>query len=238
MHRSGARKSPQTGLFARGAGRAVVVCILLPHPFMMTSIRAHTTTGSGGVLRQALGTCSWCHVGCAFLVAAVVFASTPLIAQETWTAAPHVRPEPGIRSLVEEAARRSPLIRELIDRLEGLNVTVYIRTHVFATTGLDGHIALLSGGGSARYLIIELACERNGLTQMATLGHELYHAIEIAEQPSVVSPATLADLYQRIGQQTGDEHGLRTFETDAAADAGRRARRELLSFGTRNAHGT
>ncbi len=204
----------------------------------MTSIRVHTTTGSGGVLRQALDTCSWCHVGCAFLVAAVVLASTPLIAQETWTAAPHVRPEHGIRSLVEEAALRSPLIRELIDRLESLNVTVYIRTRVFATTGLDGHIALLSGGGSARYLVIELACERNGLTQMAALGHELFHATEIAGEPSIVDGRTLAAFYRKIGTQTLDGVGRQTFETSAAADAGHRARRELLSFGTRSAHGT
>ena len=69
---------------------------------------------------------------------------------------------------------------------------------------------------------------------MATLGHELFHAIEIAEEPSAVSPQTLADLYSRIGRQTGDDSGRRTFETAAA---GVRARRQLLTS-TRHGNGT
>ncbi len=73
---------------------------------------------------------------------------------------------------------------------------------------------------------------------MATLGHELFHAIEIAEAPSVVSPETLADLYSRIGTKTGDSRGVRTFETEAAAAAGLRARRQLLTSTTRQGHGT
>lgn len=204
----------------------------------MTSIRKHATQGNGGIVRQALDTRSWCHAGFAFLVTAVALASTPLIAQGEWTPAPHVRPERGVRSLVEEAARRSPLIRDLIERLEGLNVTVYIRTRLFATTGLDGHIALLSAVGSDRYLVIELSCERNGLTQMATLGHELFHATEIAAQPSIVDARTLAAFYTKIGTRTLDGIGRQSFETPAAAEAGQRARRELVTSGTRNGHGT
>jgi len=41
----------------------------------------------------------------------------------------------------------------------------------------------------------------------------------------------------RIGIKTGDSGGLRTFETGAAAAAGLRARRQLLTT-TRNSHGT
>ena len=204
----------------------------------MTRIWKHTTKRNGRILRQAQEKRSWWHAGFAFLVTAVALASAPVIAQEAWTPPPHVRPEHGVRSLVEEAARRSPLIRELIERLEGLNVTVYIRARTFLTTDLEGRIALLSAAGSRRYLVIELACGRNGFTQMATLGHELFHATEIAAEPSIVDPRTLAAFYTRIGTQTSDSIGRRTFETQAAADAGRRARRELLTSSTRNAHGT
>jgi hypothetical protein len=72
---------------------------------------------------------------------------------------------------------------------------------------------------------------------MATLGHELFHAIEIAEESSVVNAETLAAFYTRIGVKTGDTGGLRTFETEAAAAAGLRARRQLLTS-TRNGNGT
>jgi hypothetical protein len=103
---------------------------------------------------------------------------------------------------------------------------------------LDGRVGLLSAGGIHRYLVIELACQRIELSQMTTLGHELFHAIEIAEEPSVVNPSTLADLYSRIGLQTGGSTGRRTFETEGAVAAGNRARRELFTGTASHGHGT
>jgi hypothetical protein len=160
------------------------------------------------------------------------------IVQEAVAPAPHVRGENGMQRLIDEAARRSPAIQEWINRLQQLDVVVYVRARVFAQVDLEGRVALLSTAGSRRYLMIELACGRSELAQMATLGHELFHAIEIAEAPSVVSPETLADLYSRIGTKTGDDRGVRTFETEAAAAAGLRARRQLLTSTTRQGHGT
>ena len=151
---------------------------------------------------------------------------------------PHVRGEGGMQTLIDDAARRSPEIRASIDRLQDLDVTVYVRARLLRPLDLDGRIALLSTAAGHRYLVIELACNRTELTQMATLGHELFHAIEIAEEPSAVSAETVATLYTRIGIKTGDRLGLRTYETEAAAAAGLRARRELLTSTTRHGHGT
>ena len=150
---------------------------------------------------------------------------------------PHVRAEREVRRLVDEAARRAPAIRDSIERLEKLDVTVYVRMKAFTQIDLDGRVALLSTAGSHRYLVIELACGRSELTQMATLGHELFHAIEIAEEPSVVNADTLAVFYSRIGIKTGDSRGLQTFETEEAAAAGLLARRQLL-IRTRHGNGT
>jgi hypothetical protein len=143
-----------------------------------------------------------------------------------------------MQRLIADAARRSPAIQASIDRLERLDVVVYVRGALFDTLELDGRVALLSTVGTRRYLVIEIACGRSELTQMTTLGHELFHALEIAAEPSVVSAGTLADFYSRIGSKTGDTRGRRTFETEAAAAAGLRARRELLSSTTRQGHGT
>jgi hypothetical protein len=150
----------------------------------------------------------------------------------------HVRGEHEMRRLVDEAARRSPAIQDWIDRLQELDVTVYVRARTFPQLDLEGRVALLSTVGSHRYLVIELACGRSELAQMATLGHELFHALEIAEAPAVVNAETLADLYSRIGRKTTDSGGLRTFETEAAAAAGLLARRQLLINSTRHGHGT
>lgn len=158
-------------------------------------------------------------------------------AQDSAAPPPHVRGDDTMRRFIDDAARRSPAIRQWIDRLQELDVTVYVRPKVFAQRDLEGRVALLSNAGSHRYLVIELACGRGDIAMMATLGHELFHAIEIAEEPSVVNAETLAAFYTRIGVKTGDTGGLRTFETEAAAAAGLRARRQLLTS-TRNSNGT
>jgi hypothetical protein len=146
---------------------------------------------------------------------------------------PHVRPEPEMRALVAGAARGSLAIRGLIDHLEELDVTVYVRQRAFAQTELEGRVALLAATGVHRYLVIEIACGRPRLTQMATLGHELYHAVEIADEPSVVNAQTLAAFYMRIGRRSDYWGGRMMFETEAAAEAGLRVRRELLTNSTR-----
>jgi hypothetical protein len=169
-------------------------------------------------------------------LACVAFlAAAPVPAQEHVA---HVRGERGMQRLIDEAARRSPAIQSSIDRLDSLDVVVYVRGALFTAVDLDGRVALLSTVGARRYLVIELACGRSELTQMTTLGHELFHAIEIAEEASVVSAGTLAAFYSRIGKQTGDSRGGRTFETEAAAAAGLRVRRQLLTSSTRERHGT
>jgi hypothetical protein len=177
--------------------------------------------------RQILGFASAC-----------LLLGTPAFAQDAPQRPPSVRPEDGTRRLVEEAARRSPAIQEWIDQLDELDVTVYVRQRRFTQIDLDGRISLLSKVGSRRYLIIELACGRSEITQMATLGHELFHAIEIATEPAVVNSTSLANLYSRIGIKTGDSAGVRTFETEGAAAAGQLARRQLLTSTTRHGNGT
>jgi hypothetical protein len=151
---------------------------------------------------------------------------------------PHLRPETlGLRSLATRAAERSPIVRELIDRLDQSSVIVYLRHRVFGPVTVDGWIGLLSASSTHRFLVIELACDRGELTQMATLAHELHHALEIAGEPSVVDIPTLMRFYARVGSALPPIGVTMTFETRGAADTGARARRELFASPTRSAHG-
>ena len=61
------------------------------------------------------------------------------------------------------------------------------------------------------------------LERVALLGHELYHALEIAQEPGVRDTQTLRALYRRIGH----EYGRGQFETEPARTAGRRVQAEL-----------
>jgi hypothetical protein len=75
---------------------------------------------------------------------------------------------------------------------------------------------------------VELACDRPTVVQLIALGHELQHAVEIADAAQVVDAPTLAAHYSRIGAQTNAGSPVLTFETDAARKTSMQVRRELV----------
>jgi hypothetical protein len=176
------------------------------------------------------------HGGAVFLMASVLLAA-PALAQDVATPAPHVRPDTKDgREFVGEAMDRSPAVRELIDRLNESDVTVYLRFRAFSEIRLDGRVRFLASTASQRYLLIELACVRPRVTQMATFGHELFHALEIAAALSIVDAATLAAHYERVGMRVG-ESSARMYETRAARDMATRVVREVFTPVERIAYG-
>src|SRR5712692_3701566 len=118
--------------------------------------------------------------------AAVILMAASAGAETPPLAAPHVRAEaPETRLLVQEVSEQSPTVRSLMERLQQSNVIVYVRFRQFSTFDFDGRVGMLSSTAGRRYLVIELACGRSHLVQMVTLGHELHHAVEIADAPSI-----------------------------------------------------
>jgi hypothetical protein len=170
----------------------------------------------------------------AIVIAGLLQTAAPALAQDEPLFSPHLRPDPGLRSLVEDAALRSPSIRTSIDRLEALNVIVYVRMRMFPQVDLEGRVGMIARVNGRRFLAIELACGRPQLVMMSTLGHELHHAVEIAGEPSIVDAPTLAAYYTTHGIQTSNRAGQLTFETEGAEEAGRRARREIIAAGERH----
>ena len=73
---------------------------------------------------------------------------------------------------------------------------------------------------------------------LSTVGHELYHAIEIAGEPSIVDARTLARFYARVGTPSPPLDDAQTFETRAAADMGGRVRQALLPPPARSTNGS
>jgi len=82
-------------------------------------------------------------------------------------------------------------------------------------------------------VLVEIACWTASGLSLHMLGHELRHAIEIADAPQVVDRRTLAGLYQGIGfptcARTTDVSG--EFATGTALEAGERVHRELFHAG-------
>ena len=52
------------------------------------------------------------------------------------------------------------------------------------------------------------------------LGHELQHAVEIAEAVDVIDAASMATLYRRIGEPTRSVVAAQCYDTAAARDVG------------------
>jgi hypothetical protein len=151
---------------------------------------------------------------------------TPLLADEPAAPPPHIRPlSADARELVTSGVTRSELIRELIARLEASDVVVYV-DYGWLIAGRSGQLAFVSSAGGSRYVMIQIASGLIEAEQLATLGHELRHAVEIADATEVIGGASFARHYSDIGIDLG--LGVnRRYETEAAVEAGRSVRREL-----------
>ena len=156
---------------------------------------------------------------CCFLVGIIPSA----LAADTSSIVSHVRTiEPQLSGVLRNAVLQSPVFRELVTRLTESDVIVYVKTGRHLPTGLEGHLRFVGCGGGRRYVVVTVAWGRPEARAMATLGHELQHALEIAERPEIIDSATLARAFAEFGQQsTHGRNGL-AFETAAAIEAGQR----------------
>jgi len=127
-------------------------------------------------------------------------------------------------ALIAEGRHRSPTFQSLVDRLDRSTVFVYVHYRPLPGS-LGGRLTFLGGGDPWRYVRVEIECRQSVIDQIAALGHELQHAVEIADAAAAVDPPSIRALYGVIGFAL-DNSGRR-FETDTAKEAGSRVRREL-----------
>jgi len=158
-------------------------------------------------------------------VAASLLAFTHRVAAQETQA--HVRPlNRDIGRVFADGVDRSPTLRALAAAIEATDVYVYI-DHAILPEGLRGRMQFVAAAGGRRYVRIEIDCRQMVFAQIATIGHELQHAGEIADAPAVVDNGGVARLYRRIGFQTG-RNGDR-FDTARAIAAGTTVLREVTS---------
>jgi hypothetical protein len=155
-------------------------------------------------------------------------AVTPSLADEPApAAAPHVRPlSADARDLVTSGLARSELIRRMIDHLEASDLVVYVNLRWFMADR-TGQLTFIGSTGGVRYAMIQVACGHILSDEIATLGHELRHAVEVADAPAVVDRVSFASHYARIGMDLGRVGVSRQYETTTAVEAGRYVAREL-----------
>jgi hypothetical protein len=153
---------------------------------------------------------------------------SPVVSAET--VAPnqrrHIRTnDPRLMRLVHEGFRASATFRRLVERLQQSDVVVYLDTGGLGSS--DGRLMFLSAVAGLRYVHIRVVRLASTAGQIALIGHELQHAVEIAEAPDVVDSSSLARAYQRIGYVNPRAIGGLAFDSDAAVEVGHRVLREL-----------
>jgi hypothetical protein len=135
-------------------------------------------------------------------------------------------PDARMRSLLAEGFHRSPTFASLLTALNDSNVIVYIETTMTLPKETRGRITIVPlTGKDDRYLRIQIRHDLSKREAIALIGHEMRHALEIADATEVRDIGGLIKLYERIGHSSGGEH---TYDTVAAQDTGRKILGELL----------
>ena len=131
-----------------------------------------------------------------------------------------------LQSLIAEGLNRSRTFASLVTAVNRTDVIVYIESGRVLPTSIVGRLLLAAGPEGTRYLRIQVSGHPRSNDMIALVGHELRHALEVAESPEVRDESGLIALYQRIGHptSTGATH---QYDTVAAQDTGRRVKAEL-----------
>ena len=139
------------------------------------------------------------------------------------TASPRVRStNRTIASLLREGAARSATFRGLVHTIEQTNGIVYVESGQ-CLHGVRACLSLsVTRAGEYRILRVIVDLAANAIALMATMAHELRHAIELLTEPAVRSTGAAYLYYAREAPTTRD-----AFETQAAIAAGLAVEREL-----------
>lgn len=158
----------------------------------------------------------------------VAFGAGPTLDPTPLRPVPRVRPNDGrSASLLLRGIERSETIRRLVANLEARDVIVYVEVQPALNRQLGGRLVWLTAAGGFRYVRVSLNPDLSLEAQIATLGHELQHAFEVASNPSIVSESSLEAYYRKTGMSTRSHDS--GWDTQAARDTGDLVRREIAN---------
>ena len=132
-----------------------------------------------------------------------------------------------VRTLLRRGYRQSSAFRDLVTRLQRSDVFVYVEEVPRLPGALEGRLMIHPKTHGHRYVRIQISLRGSTEDSIALLGHELQHAVEIADAAEVRDEKGMEALYARIGVRGG----AHVYDTLAAREMGRRIRRELQLIG-------
>jgi hypothetical protein len=125
--------------------------------------------------------------------------------------------------LIARAREQSTTFRRLLDTVGTTDGIVYVEAGRcrYSRACLTG----VSAAGAYRMLWVTVDTRRVDLDLIASIGHELQHAIEILSNPDVRDTAAMYIFYSRFARRVGTGRGA--WETAAATAAGNAVREEI-----------
>jgi hypothetical protein len=131
-----------------------------------------------------------------------------------------------IRAMIDEAAERSETFHKLVAAVEATNGIVYVED------GLCGHgvhacLTLhVTAAGNYRILRILIDRRQPDWDVMASIGHELQHAVEVLSNAYLTTTEAVFLFYSNGSNRD-------SFETEAAIKAGNAVRNQVGSYARR-----
>ena len=101
-------------------------------------------------------------------------------------------------ALIREGYDQSSAFRDLVDVLQQSNVIVFVQPASCAGGRIRSCLVSVNGSQRERHIRINVDTHTSHEWLIATVAHELQHAVEIAEHPDVVDASGALELYRRI----------------------------------------
>lgn len=132
-------------------------------------------------------------------------------------------------AMLDQGVLRSPTLAALVAALEETDVIIHIEARHDGANLASGTTRFVANAGGFRYLRIGIAQSMTGDAAVALLGHELYHAWEIAQARWVVDAEGVERLYESIGH-VHRRGGVTSADSAAARSTGRQVQAELRAL--------
>jgi hypothetical protein len=139
--------------------------------------------------------------------------------------------DPTITALIAQASEGSATFQAFLDMIDRSDGLVYIERGRCRHGGAACMALTVKLAGPNRMLRIVIDQRRADcdLDLMASIGHELWHAIEVLREPSLRSYAHLYHFFSRDGRHTERAGSFGAWETPAAIKAGFTVLEELYA---------
>ena len=150
---------------------------------------------------------------------------------ESWREA-RIRPQdPRLTELLRDGMARSATFRALVNRIEASNLFVYVSLSPIMKANLAGKLTWMTRAGVFRYVRATINTEQNLDQMIATIAHELHHAVEVLEDESVQGSAQPAGALQTHRPAESFGHQRRLGNGRGAGNRVPRASRAIVGGG-------